>query len=211
MKFDTWRYILCIGRELHSTTLFVPVRAPEDDAGEILRLLLTANAQLSYMESTIRAHFVPDSTERSVERTSKTVVSSVGATLQVSKALRTEAGFQTSKYQPPTAGFQPSRSARSLRCRIGPRPRPLARALSQTSGPLQGAGIVFPLPSTDRIEIRGNLRISSRSSIRHELKGTGTSKVGSFPKSFPGADANIVHVGGRHAPYFSPIEDHAVE
>eukprot|EP00971_Amphidinium_carterae_P171346 3396756-Amphidinium_carterae.1 len=60
MELDTWRHVLSVGGEFHSTSLLVPVRASEDYVGKIFRFLLTADTQLSHMKSTVRANFVPN-------------------------------------------------------------------------------------------------------------------------------------------------------
>eukprot|EP00971_Amphidinium_carterae_P337375 6474144-Amphidinium_carterae.1 len=46
--------------------------------------------------------------------------------------------------------------------------------------PFKGASRELSLPGPDRIEIRGDLRISSRSPMGHELSGTGSTQIGSL-------------------------------
>eukprot|EP00971_Amphidinium_carterae_P054791 1079162-Amphidinium_carterae.1 len=60
MELDTWRHVLSVSWEFHSSSLLVPVRASENYVREIFRLLLTTDTQLSHMESTVRANFMPN-------------------------------------------------------------------------------------------------------------------------------------------------------
>eukprot|EP00971_Amphidinium_carterae_P122596 2427278-Amphidinium_carterae.1 len=99
MQFNTWGDFVRVSREFHSTSFLMPVRASKDNVGEILRFLLASHTKLSYMESGVSADFVPHvySTEGSVEGTSEALLCLVSTALQVSEALRAEAGFQASK------------------------------------------------------------------------------------------------------------------
>eukprot|EP00971_Amphidinium_carterae_P094904 1877836-Amphidinium_carterae.1 len=83
--FDTWRNFRSVSGKFHISSLLMPVRASEDDVGEILRLLLTTHTELTDMKSTICAYLMPDSSN------------SIGTALQVPVALCAEAGFQASK------------------------------------------------------------------------------------------------------------------
>eukprot|EP00971_Amphidinium_carterae_P155298 3079795-Amphidinium_carterae.1 len=67
----------------------MPVRAPEDDVGEIFRFSFAANTKLTDMKRTVSTNFMPDPSKRSVKGTSKAVLSAVGTALQMSIALRT--------------------------------------------------------------------------------------------------------------------------
>eukprot|EP00971_Amphidinium_carterae_P242710 4819389-Amphidinium_carterae.1 len=87
MQLYTRRYGLGILWHPHLTSLLVPVRASKDDVREVLRFLLASHTKRSYMERTIRAHFMPDPSQGSVESTSKAVFRAVGTFLQVSKTL----------------------------------------------------------------------------------------------------------------------------
>eukprot|EP00971_Amphidinium_carterae_P306246 6086182-Amphidinium_carterae.2 len=87
MELDTWRDILRISREFHSSTLLMPMRAPEDNVGKVLRFFLTAHTQFAHMKGAVSAHFMPDASQRGIERTTEAVLSSVSAALHVSKAL----------------------------------------------------------------------------------------------------------------------------
>eukprot|EP00971_Amphidinium_carterae_P234295 4649319-Amphidinium_carterae.1 len=62
----------------------MPVRASEDDVGKILRLTLTANTKVPYMERAIRTHFMPNSSKRGIQSTSKAVLSTICTALQMS-------------------------------------------------------------------------------------------------------------------------------
>eukprot|EP00971_Amphidinium_carterae_P231555 4595525-Amphidinium_carterae.1 len=57
------------------------------------------------MESIVRAHFMPNSTNGSVESTSEVVLSSVGTTFQVPETLCAEAGFQAPKVRATSRHF----------------------------------------------------------------------------------------------------------
>eukprot|EP00971_Amphidinium_carterae_P266222 5280672-Amphidinium_carterae.1 len=52
------------------------------------------------MQGAISVHLMPNPSKRGVKGASKAVLSSVSTTLQVSVALRAEAGFQASKVRP---------------------------------------------------------------------------------------------------------------
>eukprot|EP00971_Amphidinium_carterae_P050501 994513-Amphidinium_carterae.1 len=60
----------------------MPMRAPENDVGKILRFGFAANTELANMERTVRTHFMPNSSERGIQSTSKAVLCAVGTTLQ---------------------------------------------------------------------------------------------------------------------------------
>eukprot|EP00971_Amphidinium_carterae_P215451 4276342-Amphidinium_carterae.1 len=75
----------------------MPVGTSKDDVRKVLRLLLAPYAKLPYRKSAVSAHFMPNRSKSGIESVAKTVLSPVGASLQLSKGLGAEAGFQASK------------------------------------------------------------------------------------------------------------------
>eukprot|EP00971_Amphidinium_carterae_P261201 5181818-Amphidinium_carterae.2 len=53
MELDAWRNFFRVSREFHCSSFFVRVWASEDYVGKVLRFLLAANAELSYIESAV--------------------------------------------------------------------------------------------------------------------------------------------------------------
>eukprot|EP00971_Amphidinium_carterae_P224976 4462952-Amphidinium_carterae.1 len=93
MELNTLWNFVCVRREFHSSSLLVPGGAPEDYMSKIFRFFLAPDAELANVESAVSTDFMPHSTKRSIESTSKAVLSFVGTSLQVTKALCAEAGF----------------------------------------------------------------------------------------------------------------------
>eukprot|EP00971_Amphidinium_carterae_P209988 4165583-Amphidinium_carterae.1 len=87
MELDTWRDILGISREFHSSALLMPMWASEDNVGKILGFFLATYTQFAHVEGAVSAHFMPNASQRCIERTTEAVLSSVSAALQVSKSL----------------------------------------------------------------------------------------------------------------------------
>eukprot|EP00971_Amphidinium_carterae_P002083 41104-Amphidinium_carterae.1 len=71
-----------VSRQLHFSTLPVPVRAAEDDVREVLRFLLATHTERPHMKRTVRTDFVPNPAKGGIKGTTEAVFSSVGTLLQ---------------------------------------------------------------------------------------------------------------------------------
>eukprot|EP00971_Amphidinium_carterae_P256939 5100978-Amphidinium_carterae.1 len=63
MELDTGRDLFRVSRKFHFPSLFMPVRATEDNMRKVFRLILTAHTELADMKSTVSANFMPHSTK----------------------------------------------------------------------------------------------------------------------------------------------------
>eukprot|EP00971_Amphidinium_carterae_P070594 1396100-Amphidinium_carterae.1 len=62
MELNTGRHCFQVLREFDLSSLFMPVRASENDVRKIFRLSFASNTKFANMKRTVRTHFMPDST-----------------------------------------------------------------------------------------------------------------------------------------------------
>eukprot|EP00971_Amphidinium_carterae_P031405 618530-Amphidinium_carterae.2 len=111
MKLNTGRNCIKVLWKFDRSPFLMPVRASEDYVGKIFRFDFAANTNLAYMKCTVRTHFMPDASKRGIESTTKAVLRTVGTTLQVSKALCAQTGFQAPKVRPRSSYFRKQRAS----------------------------------------------------------------------------------------------------